>query len=331
MKTVRLGLIGCGGIGRHHSNALRKVPGAQITAAADVSEEGLNRYKEEFGVDRTYPDYADMLAAEELDAVLVCVPTFLHHAAAVKAADSGVHVFCEKPMARTNAQAEEMIEACRANHVRLQIGFVRRFDNFWGKAKEIVDGGALGRTVVWRQIQAGRGPRSWFMDREKGGGPLLDGMIHNIDFAHCMFGKPVKVASGLTRLRETTAVDTGTVWVDYESGHAMTNSWSWGLAGKMQTVAGMDMIGSDGVLLFPGAFDSQPYASQFDPKTEGLFLLTRGDAESEPVVYAKNDMFVDQLKHFSDCIGTGNEPKVTGEDGRLALRVALAALQEENL
>ncbi len=214
----------------------------------------------------------------------------------------------------------------------LTVGFVRRFDNFWGKAKEVIESGVLGKPVIWRDI-AISAPRlvSWYFDEEKGGGPILDGMIHNFDFGNFIFGNVVKVVSGLTQFKKSTAIDTGAVWVEYESGNIMSNFWSWGMPEGVGAFGGMDMIGPDGVLVFPGGFDPQEFSSSFDAKKEGLFLLRKRGGGTEPIVYEKNDMFLNQMKSFVDCLKNNKEPCVTGEDGQAALRVALAALQEEKI
>lgn len=332
MKTVKLGFIGCGGIGKHHSRYLQEVPDVEIAAAADANDDVLKGYREEFGVAKVYTDYTEMLSSEDLDAVLVCLPTFLHHEAVIKAAEKRINIFCEKPIARTISQGQEMIQACKESGVLLEVGFVRRFDNDWCKAKEVLESGVLGSPVVWRQTAASFGPdHTWFFDREKSGGPILDGMIHNFDFANFMFGKAVKVVSGLTRFKKTSAFDTGSVWVEYESGNIMSNFWSWGMPEKVSLFSSMDMVGPDGALVFPGTFDENEFSSHFDPEKENLFLLKKGGGGVEPMASQKNDMFLDQMGHFVDCVRHGRQPRATGEDGLLALTVALTALQEEQL
>ncbi len=331
MERVRVGIIGCGGIGRHHARYLREISGAEIAAVADINDNLLKSYAEEFKVGKAYCDYGEMLSSEEIEVALICLPTALHHKATIQAAEKQINVFCEKPLARTLAQGREMIEACQENGVTLQVGQVRRFDNCWGRAKEIVASRVLGQPLIWRDVKASFGPGHlpWFFDRDNGGGPFLDGMIHNFDYAHYMFGKPVKVVSGMTRLKTSTALDTGSVWVEYESGNIMSNFWSWGLAEKVSPLSGMDLIGPDGVLMFPGTFEVNEFRSHFHPEKEGLYLLKKGDGTTEPLVYQKNDMFLEQMVHLVDCLTNKKPPKVTGEEGLLALKVALMVLGEE--
>jgi len=309
----------------------RGIPEAEIIAAADINGNLLKSYTEEFKVGKAYTNYVEMLSSEELEVAIICLPTALHHEATIQAAEKQINVFCEKPLARTLAQGQEMIKACQENGVTLQVGHVRRFDNDWGQAKEIVESGVLGQPLIWRDISTGFGPghRPWFFDRDNGGGPILDGMIHNFDYANYMFGKPVKMVSGVTRLKTSTALDTGSVWVEYESGNIMSNFWSWGLPEKVSSSSRMDIIGPNGVLMFPLTFEASEFSSHFHPEKEGLYLLKKSDGSVEPIVYQKNNMFLEQMVHLLDCLTNKKPPKVTGEDGLLALKVALVALEEE--
>ncbi len=333
MEKIKVGIVGCGGMGKYHSRYLKKIPDVEITAAAEINSDVLKDYQKEVAVKEVYNDWQEMFRDAKISCVLICLPTFLHYEVVMRAAEKHIDIFCEKPLARTFAHAKKMVEACKKKRVILEVGFVRRFDNFWLKAKEIVDSGILGKPVVWRDIAAGFGPGhiAWFFNKEKGGGPILDGMIHNFDFGNFMFGRPVKVISGLTKLKKSSAVDTGSVWVEYESGDVISNFWSWGMQKDVPPLSGMDMIGPDGVLLFPEAFDSSEFTSRFDPEKEGLFLLRKKGGAQEPIPYKENDMFDDQIKYFIDCVRERKKPCVTGEDGLLALKVALAALKEEKL
>jgi predicted dehydrogenase len=264
---------------------------------------------------------------------VVCLPTHLHREAVTASAAARVHVFCEKPLARTLAEGGEMIAACAARGVILQLGFVRRFDNGWNTARRLVQEGTLGAPVVWRDFRASFGPgrNPWYFERSQGGGPFLDGMVHNFDFANHMFGRAVKVVSGLAKFKPSTAIDTGLVWVEYDSGHIMANFWSWGVPDRVNSFSGMDMIGPTGALVFPNTFNIMEFRDQFDPERQSIFLLKRDGGAVKPVPYPKNDMFQEQAVDFIRCVWTGTPPRVTGEDGLAALKVALAALQEERL
>ncbi|MFH1709329.1 MAG: hypothetical protein ABIF71_15620 [Planctomycetota bacterium] len=137
--------------------------------------------------------------------------------------------------------------------------------------------------------------------------------------------------AGRTKFKPSTAIDTGQVWVEYDSGHIMANFWSWGVPEKVNSFSGMDMIGPAGALVFPNSFNVMEFRDQFDPERQSIFLLKREGGSVKPVPFMKNDMFQEQAAHFIACVRTGTAPRVTGADGLAALKVALAALQEEKL
>ena len=124
--SIQLGVIGAGGIAGMHLQSLSQVENANVVGITDLDRVACVSRQEEFCIDRVADDI-DTLLASDIDAVLVCTPTFTHCDIVTRAARAGKHVFCEKPMARTLAEADQMIEACDKAGVSLMIGFVRRF------------------------------------------------------------------------------------------------------------------------------------------------------------------------------------------------------------
>ncbi|MGQ9554190.1 MAG: Gfo/Idh/MocA family protein [Anaerolineae bacterium] len=326
---IGIGIIGCGGMGRYHSRSLMQVPDVQITAAADMSGEALAAYAREFHPAHIYSDFHDLVNDAAVDAVLVCLPTYLHPPAVLAAAQARKQVFCEKPIAMTVQAAEEMIAACDKAGVHFMIGFVRRFDHDWGTFKRLVEAGAIGRPVVWRHVIASGGPRNpWYLDRDKGGGPIVDGAIHDIDFANWLFGEMVW-ATGTARSFKASSYDTVTVSIGYERGDELLLSWTWGLPFGATGMLGHDAIGPGGAVLFPGYYAEKELPSGLVADKQGAYIVDTGsDSGRRPEVFEKNDMFLDEMKHFVQCCKTGERPSVTGEDGLDALRVCLAALGE---
>ena len=136
---IRLLLIGAGRAGMIHArNYLNRVPGARITAVSDTNTECAKSAAAELGVSQIFSDYQTALAEAEADAVIVVTPTKYHHDIVIAAAEAGKHIFCEKPMAMNVQECNEMIAAARKNGVKLQIGFMRRFDKNFVRAREII-------------------------------------------------------------------------------------------------------------------------------------------------------------------------------------------------
>lgn len=326
VKLVGIGIIGCGGMGRLHSRSIKTISGAQIVAAADAEAGALASYAEEFAPKRTYSSYVELLQDDDVDAVVICLPTFLHKDAVVKSAEAGKQVLCEKPIAMTVADARTMIESCDRADVAFMMGFVRRFDNDWGTFKRLIEEGAIGQPVVWRHIIAVGGPsKPWYLDKDKGGGPIIDGAIHDIDFANWLFGE-VAWTEGVARHFKATAFDTATVCIGYENGAELLLSWTWGLPAGTRGLIGQDAIGPGGAILFPGSYSEADLPVNFDTTAYGAYVVDTG-SNRRVEKFEKADMFLREMEHFVECCRTGSKPLVTGEDGLRALNAALTALE----
>ncbi|MBI4552988.1 MAG: Gfo/Idh/MocA family oxidoreductase [Candidatus Latescibacteria bacterium] len=323
---VRLGVIGAGGIAGEHLSSLTSVANASVVAITDLDPEACRRRQERFQIPQIAPTDEALLAID-LDAVLVCTPTFTHRDMVVQAARTGKHIFCEKPMARTLTEADRMIEACERHGVGLMIGFVRRFCPEWGAFKSLVEQGLLGRPIVWRMVYASGGPSSpWYMDRAQGAGPFLDGMVHNYDFCRYAFGEAVDVRSTMVRLKpSTTALDTGTTTLTFESGDQHVIVGSWGLPAGCHSPGIHDALGPDGVLSFHD-LDNDP--GEVNTSTHGYFVIRRDGNTRQVYPFRKENMFVKEMQYFVDAVERGEKPKPDGVDGRKALEIALRVLGE---
>lgn len=321
-----IGFIGCGGIARHHASRLMGLRHVRIVAAADISPAAAESFARDFGAKVHFTDYRKLLCRDDIDAVFVCTPTFQHAAPVIAAARAGKHVFCEKPMALRLADAERMAEACDQAGVRLTIGFVRRFDTQWGKLKEVIQSGALGRPVVWRFAAGGRPGNPWFRDVNKGGGPLMDGAVHNYDFALQIFGPVASVQASSLQLDETSVgADTASAILNFASGDQHALIWSWGVAQGAAVASLNDVIGPKGSLQFGMTASQAP--KNFDAEKQGALTLKLGGGKERVYPYRRQDMFVEQLEHVVRCFARGEQPLVTAQDGIEALRIAVAVLK----
>ena len=324
---AKIGMIGSGGISRHHCTRLAKIDAAEIVACADVSEESRAKLAEDFGIEQTFESYHGMLALDAVEAVYVCLPTFLHKDAVIAAAEAGKQIFCEKPMAMSLDDAQAMIDVCEAKGVKLMLGFVRRYDSSWGKLRELIQAGAIGRPVLWRHCSASGGPtRKWFNDAEKGGGPLIDGAVHNYDFARHIFGDAELAMGSMKNFKpDNTALDTGSGLVRFKSDDEVMVCWSWGLPDGCRGGNLIDVLGPEGAIEFSAAADAYPEGTS--PQTHGGFTILGADGAKRVEVYEKNDMFQDQAQCFVDCVDNDVQPMVTGIDGKLSLEIGLAILE----
>lgn len=324
---VKLGFIGCGGIARYHAGVInREVEQITVSAAADIDRGAREQFSELCPAESLYEDYGAMLSRAEIDAVCVALPTQLHREAALASAHAGKHVFCEKPMARTLPDCDAILEACAEAGVTLMVGHVRRYDEDWGTWHRLVSSGAIGRPVLWRQTMGGSGPGKWYMDDEAGGGPFLDGCVHNWDFANMVFGEPEAAVGSIMRLGGRTALDSGTAVVRYASGDEVSLCWSWGLPQGARSGTNTDILGPKGIIRFPGSFPKAELPDGFDESSHGAYLLDTGE-EKHIVEFPLQNMFAAQWRDFAEAVERGAEPKATGAVGRRAVEVALAVLE----
>jgi len=325
---VKLGVIGCSGIATHQLNSICADNLFELVAGADLLPERLDLFREKFGMTEGYLNYRRMLDEADIEAVMVCTPTYLHAEHVIAAAEAGKQIFCQKPMAMSSYDCHRMLQACEKAGVKIQIGFVRRFDNDWGTLKQVIESGVLGHPVLWRQISGGPPPASpFYMNKFEGGGPMIDGLVHNYDFAAYCFGEPVEVKSMPMKIHHTTtAWDTGTVLVRFEKGDAISCAWSWGLPAGVRVSSRTEVLGPNGAMFFPGSYDPKQVEGHHDPSTEGAYLLTLADGKKEVVSFEKKDMFRDEMRHFAEWVVAESDPIVDGTDGLRATRIAELAL-----
>ncbi len=325
MVSLRIGLVGAGGIGAHHAARYSEVENAQLTAVVDIDTERANALAKEYGIENVYASVDEAVASGTFDAVDICLPTWLHADAAVAAAKAGKHVLCEKPMATTLEEGDQMIQAARQAGVVLMIAQCRRYDNFWGAVRDALADGAIGGPVVWRDVSGSNGPGpAWFYDRHKGLGPLVDGAIHNYDFARTMFGEATSVYATGRSFKDVTAVDTGIAVIRFERGDELQLTWSWGLPKGVRANGGHDILGPKGVLFFaPPAFVKAPEC----PEGHRQVVAVREGGEVVPYQYKVNDMYREEIQAFVDSVAGKREAYPDGEDAKRSLAIGMAVLE----
>ena len=185
-------MIGCGVISAiAHLPAYRDAPGVKIVALADPDAGRLRLLSDKFQVKKTHGDYHELLRDPDIEAVSVCVPTAFHHEVMLEAAASGKHVLCEKPIARTTDEANDMVAAQRKYGVQFYVGFPGRFARVIREVVKLVETGFINRPLeVNVRIAAPSPPKgSWYFQRKLGGGALFDMGVHGVDLLSHNFGE----------------------------------------------------------------------------------------------------------------------------------------------
>ncbi|RLE98965.1 MAG: gfo/Idh/MocA family oxidoreductase [Thermoprotei archaeon] len=187
MATVRVGVIGCGTMGKIHVNAFRKV-GAEVAAVCDIDEKEVKYAREVLKIEHVYTDYHDLISRKDIDGVVVVTPNYLHYQMTIDALREGKHVLCEKPPAISAKQVKEMFEASRKYGRKLLIGLTWRFRKLSSILRNYVLKGKIGEPYLIKAYMIRRagipGYGSWFTIKEQAGaGPLYDIGVHMLDLS----------------------------------------------------------------------------------------------------------------------------------------------------
>ncbi len=290
---------------------------SELRALVSDDAEKLKKLGRKYRVEQLhhYHEYDDLLASGEVDAVYIGLPNHLHHEYTLRAARAGIHVLCEKPMAVTVEECEDMNRACKASDVKLMIAYRLHFEEANLKAIEIVNSGRIGEprffnSVFTNQVKEG----NIRLRRETGGGTLYDIGIYCINAARYLFrSEPIEVFAktannGEERFME---IEEMTSAIMYFPGERLANfTCSFGAA----DVSAYNVVGTKGVLCVDPAYE---YSS-------GLKHALTINGKTRERTFPKRDQFAPELLYFSDCILNNKEPEPSGEEGINDVRIIRA-------
>jgi len=320
MDVLRMALVGSGRMGSFHGETIaRRLPHARLVAVADPAPGAADRLAESLGAARAYTDPAQAFADPEIDAVAIAAPARFHADLVVAAATAGKHVFCEKPMALTLADADRAIDAARAAGVVLQVGFNRRFAADWAAARTLLDDGTLGTPRQLRSVT--RDPGGFDPARVPPDTIFLETLIHDFDALRFLNpgADPVEVYTAADAIvepgwRDRGLLDTATVVVRFDNGAVGTAEACFEAAYGYDVRA--EVFGSGGMATLGGLRRTgMTFAGGAGLAAETV----RSDQET------LRDAYVAELARFVDAVRAGTGAPVTGEDARGALTIALAA------
>lgn len=322
MENIGIGVIGCGGMGRSLANGANAVEGIDIVCVSDLQEDLAKSLADNLNTKYT-TDYHELLADDNIDAVLIASPPFLHAQMAVDAANAGKHVFSEKPMAPTLDDCDEMIKAASENGVKLTIGLVCRYHATHSKVHEIVHSGELGNPVNMMVHRIG-GPWGggnrvqWRMERDKSGGSLMEINAHEIDFLRWTCGdvESVSAVGGQYIQKDTDYPDLVLASLNFKNGavgllHSSHTAAVGGYGGRVDC--------EKGSIYFPQIWggDASIQIKSFDGEARSIKI---GDIQVPPPVQQ-------EIRVFVEAIRNDTTPLITGTDGRAAVEIAIAAYQ----
>lgn len=320
---LNVALVGAGLMGSFHAETLaHRLPGARLAVIADADEAKARELIARLGLDDTRYERDAQAAIDDpsVQAVAIATPARFHADLIVAAAKAGKPSFTEKPLSHAVEEADRAIQAVAEAGTFLQVGFQRRFDRGFARARQAVEDGTLGSVHLLRSITRDpavprpEGPIPWAI--------FLETMIHDFDVLRWLAGsEPVEVSAMAASIAwgeevATGFVDTAVCTVRFENGALGTadasfnGAFGYDVRAEVFGTGGMMAIGDgreDNATLYTAAGVTRPHSAWFKP----MF----GEA------------YTAELAHFVECARTGARPAVTGEDGRESLRMALAAIK----
>ncbi|NUQ62065.1 MAG: Gfo/Idh/MocA family oxidoreductase [Pirellulales bacterium] len=334
-KTVKIGLVGTGGIGQVHARSHAAVEGTELSIASLIQPDVERRLADEHGA-RLYESYEAMLNDDAVDAVDICLPNDLHRDYIVRALEAGKHVLCEKPIALDLDDADAMIGAASASRRLLMVAHPLRFWPEYVIAKQAVDVGHVGQPqliTAWRMVSllaSTQGDRGWRHDPKRSGGAVLDMQIHDIDFFAWTFGKPHSLVSRGIRSPDGALSHVFTHLEFEENKQAFVES-SFMLKGNPLGI-GFRILGTQRSIEYrylPRTFSLHGVENQEDPPEPSLVLYEWGK-DPVPLHTPEEDSFIvafrEEMRYFAECVRTRRPPEHgSPAQARLALEIALAS------
>ncbi len=321
MKTLKIGVVGAGRIGKLHvTNLMTRVSGANVVAVTDVVAESAKALAAQFGIPKVYGDYHELVNDPEIDAVFVCSSTDTHSAIAYDAVMAGKHVFCEKPIDFDLDRIKKVIDAVEKKGVKFQVGFNRRFDRNFKHVREVVQSGSIGdpHIVMVTSRDPAPPPISYV---KVSGGIFLDMMIHDFDMVRYLSGSEVTevYTNGVVlvdpAIGEAGDVDTAIVTLKFANGAiGVINNSRKAVYGYDQRV---EVFGSKGCITA-------------DNETPNLTTLYTEDGvmREKPLYFfleRYNDAFIAEEQGFVNSVLEDKPTLVNATDGLKPVLIAMAA------
>ncbi len=327
MSPIRFGIAGVGNIAPVHATAIRETAGAELVAVVDRDPDRLCAFADQEGV-RCYHDYEEFLRCDDVDVVAICTPHDLHLPMTVAAAAAGKHVLCEKPMARSVAECDEMIAACEQAGVSLGVVFQSRFERLTRALKAGIEAGELGR-LLWCSANT-----VWFRSDEyyrsapwrgtwahEGGGVLINQAIHTLDALLWTGGTPARVTARMGTLNHAIEVeDAAGALLEYPDGRlGLVQAMTIAYPGYPER---LEFYGTRGTAVFHKGQARLEWRLS-DPKVDRMDEAEVSSGASRPMDISAAGHIA--LYHdFVSALAEGRSPLIDGAEGRRSVELVEA-------
>jgi len=314
MNKLAWGLIGCGDIARKRiAPALRDLENCEFIAVSRERADLARSFAEEFGAQKAYQSWTDLISDDAIGAVYIATPVHLHATQAIAAIEAGKHVLCEKPMAMSVAECDQMIAAAHQNQVRLGVAYYRHFYPVVGRTKQLIASGEIGRPVI-AQINAFEffdpapdHARAWLLRKDRsGGGPMFDFGCHRIEVLMNLFGPVAEVTAQTANVVfEREVEDTATALFRFESGACATLCVTHAARTAQDT---LDIFGTRGSI-------------HISNLNQGAMRILSGDEERREDHPPPPNLHEPLIRDFVNAVIDDREPSVNGETGRMVAMI----------
>ncbi|MBM7600034.1 putative dehydrogenase [Virgibacillus halotolerans] len=333
MSKLKVAVIGCGSIAQHrHLVEYKNNPNVEIVAVCDIVEERVKEAAGKYHA-KAYTSYEKLLASEQIDAVSVCLPNYLHAPVSIAALRAGNHVLCEKPMATSREEAAQMIAAATENNKKLMIGHNQRFVSSHTKARKLIAEGEIGKVYSFRTAFGHGGPEgwsaegkeSWFFKKEEAFiGAMGDLGVHKADLLRYLLGEEFSNVAAFieTSAKDDTDVDDNAVFIlRSKSGviGTLAASWAYNAKEDNSTV----IYGEKGIIRLE---DDPTYGMIVNYTNGETVKYELGKIQSNEDGGQTNTHVID---HFVESILQNKQPLIDGEEGKKSLEVILAAMESD--
>jgi len=350
-KRINVGIIGMGVISRVYCTNIMSISNANLVAIADIDSKVVERAKRAYNIKKAYTNYHDLLEQSDVDCVIISTPPSTHADIAVDAAKAGKHILIEKPIAAALEDADRIIKAAAEFNVKLMIGEDARFNPIFVYAHRLVKMGKIGQPIMmkanrrscavwWRKDLE---MDSWFWDHERGGGPIVEQCIHEIDLSRWFFNdEAIRVyAEGGSFVKNVKCGDNAAIIIRFKKGGISVIDTSFSMPENHPLDIRVELIGSKGFLdmnqlnspliiqsmngVNQFAVDNEPIATKGELADKWTENIRKGQKYRVPFDLPHSEGQKNKLIHFIECIQNNKEPLVSGEDGKKDLEIAIAA------
>ena len=322
MKKIGIGVLGVGEMGKRHAENLRRlVPGADLIAVADVAADRAKQVAEELEIAKSFGSLDAMLECKEIRAVLIATPDKFHAQCVIQAAKAGKDILCEKPIALSLPDAYAALDAVAKAGVRLQVGFMRRYDPAYAAAMKRIEAGEIGTPLIFKSVGRDKDqPPMAAYQSGVNGMILYNNTIHDFDLARWMMRDEVTEVHSYTTVAIRPEVAQYGDVVASSVNLRYLNGGIGNIESYVQAVYAYDVrtevLGSKGAV-FVGTLQQAP----------AVFLSANGSAQTlaDHFLTRFADAYLAELQDFVQALLQDKPVRVTGDDGLKALAYAVAA------